>query len=93
MLLNITWAEYQVTCLFLLFPTQFSSLQKDNEAIRSEDQNDESIFGSNGRLFKDAQSNLINSSKASTTSNFMLIFLFLSPIFSVILSKLSSIYL
>ncbi|XP_070508066.1 lachesin-like [Chironomus tepperi] len=68
------------------------SNDEDNEAIRSEDQNDESIFGSNGRLFKDAQSNLINSSKAST-SNFLLIVSFMSTVFSVILSKLLSITL
>lgn len=82
--LNITWHNnFLLICLLKI---------QDNEAIRSEDQNDESIFGSNGRLFKDAQSNLINSSKAST-SNFILIVSFMSPVFSVILSKLLSIAL
>lgn len=65
-------------------------LQQDNEAIRSEDQNDESIFGSNGRLFKDAQSNQINSSKAASSSNFILILSFMSLTLSVILTKLLS---
>lgn len=73
--------ECIINNLFVLFS------QKDNEAIRSEDQNDDSLFGTNGRLYKGLQggdSNLIN---RATTCHLVLITLLTSLSFSVILSK------
>lgn len=64
---------------------------EDNEAIRSEDQNDDSLFGTNGRLYKGLQggdTNLIN--RASSTSHLVLIISLTSLSCSVILSKLLS---
>lgn len=66
-------------------------LQKDNEAIRSpEDQNDDSLFGTNGRLYKGLQGGDTNLINRASTRHVVLIISLTSFSCSVILSKMLS---
>lgn len=76
-------SKYEIVNNFLTYSKQ------DNESIRTDGQNDESLFGSNGRLYN-AQSNVINSSKTATSSNCILIVSLMSLVCSVTYSKLLS---
>lgn len=76
----------QLTRLTLgIFP-----IQQDNEAIRSEDQNDDSLFGTNGRLYKGLQGGDTNLINRASTSRVVLIISLTSLTCSVILSKMLS---
>lgn len=64
------------------------SSSKDNEAIRSEDQNDDSLFGTNGRLYKGLQGGDTNLINRASTSHITLAALSCSVILSKMLSSL-----
>lgn len=72
----------------------FSHFKKDNEAIRSEDQNDDSLFGTNGRLVKSQQGGDANFNSGATSSHIVVLIISLTFLScSVILSTMLSIVL
>lgn len=63
---------------------------KDNEAIRSEDQNDDSLFGTNGRLYKGLQGGDTSLINEASKSHVVFIISLMSLSCSLIISKVMS---